>query len=75
MADAEVTAALQTLAEARARQAAGAEPQEGERIGTVRSGLGRASDSFNERQNDLRDAVDAAQKRLDRAYEARNAAR
>ena len=74
-ADAEVSAALLALADAKARQAAGAEPQEGERIGTVRSGLGRAGDSYNERQNDLREAVDAAQKQLDRAYETRNAAR
>lgn len=74
-ADAEVTAALQTVADAKARQAAGAEPQEGERVGTVRSGLGRARDAYLERQNELQEAVDAAQKRLDRAYEARNAAR
>ena len=74
-ADAEVSAALQALSDARARQAAGVEPQEGDRVGTVRSGLGRASDAYHERQNDLREAVDAAQKRLDRAYEARNAAR
>ena len=74
-ADAEVTAALQALADARARQAAGAEPQEGERVGTVRSGLGRARDAYVERQSELQEAVDAAQKRLDRAYEARNATR
>ena len=74
-ADAEVSAALQALTDARARQTAGAEPQEGERVGTVRSGLGRARDAYLERQNELQEAVDAAQKRLDRAYEARNAAR
>ena len=74
-ADAEVSAALQALADAKARQAAGAEPQEGERVGTVRSGLGRPRDAYLERQSELQEAVDAAQKRLDRAYEARNAAR
>ena len=74
-ADTEVSAALQAVADAKARQAAGAEVQEGERVGTVRSGLGRARDAYLERQSELQAAVDAAQKRLDRAYEARNAAR
>ena len=72
-ADAEITAAGRALRGAKALQQAGVEPGEGDRIGTVRSG--RASDAYLERQQTLQDAVDAAQQRLDKAHEARNAAR
>jgi Domain of unknown function (DUF4124) len=75
-ADADIKAASAALAEARARQAAGVEPLEGERVGTVRGGgEGRPRDIYLDRQKQLQDAVDEAQRRLDRAYEARNAAR
>ena len=74
-ADAEITAAGRALRGAKALQQAGVEPGEGDRIGTVRSGRGRASDAYLERQQTLQDAVDAAQQRLDKAHEARNAAR
>jgi hypothetical protein len=75
-ADAEIKAASAALAEARAKQAAGVEPLEGERIGTVRGGgEGRPRDIYLDRQKHLQDAVDEAQRRLDQAYEARNAAR
>jgi len=75
-ADAEVKSAVRGLAEAKARQESGAEPEEGERVGTARGApLGRARDEYIARQGRLQEAVDAAQKRLDRAYEALNALR
>jgi len=74
-ANAEVIAATQALEEAKARQAAGVEPEEGERSGTVRPGLSRPNSAYLERQTQLQEDVDAAQKRLDEAYKARNEAR
>ena len=74
-ADAEIDAAGRALRVAKARQTAGVEPGEGDRIGTVRSGRGRASEAYLERQQTLQDAVDTAEQRLDKAWEARNAAR
>lgn len=71
-ADAEVKEANRALAEARKRQEAGIEPEEGERVGTVRAGRGRAREEYLERQRELQDAVDAAQKRLDAAYKRLN---
>jgi hypothetical protein len=71
-ADAEVKEASRALAEARKRQEAGIEPEEGERVGTVRAGRGRAREEYLERQRELQDAVDAAQKRLDAAYKRLN---
>ena len=71
-ADAEVKQASRALEEARKRQETGAEPEEGERVGTVRAGRGRAREEYLERQRELQDAVDAAQKRLDAAYKRLN---
>ena len=70
-ADAQVAVATRALEAAKARRAAGAEMEEGDRVG------GRAGTraAYAERQADLQAAVDAAQRQLDRAYEARNAAR
>jgi hypothetical protein len=73
-ADAEVSAANRALQEAKARQTAGVEPAEGERIGTVRGGgRGRANEEYRERQRELQEAVDDAQRRLDEAYGKLNA--
>ena len=74
-ANAEVVAATKALEEAKARQAAGVEPEEGDRTGTARAGASRRNSAYLERQQQLQDAVDAAQKRLDAAYKARNDAR
>jgi hypothetical protein len=75
-ANAQVAAATRALEAARARQAAGVEPEEGDRVGTVRGGgRGRAREAYIERQAELQEAVDAAQRELERAYQARNAAR
>ena len=75
-ADAQVVAATRALEAAKARQTSGVEPEEGERVGTVRGGgRGRAREAYLERQAELQGAVDAAQRDLDRAYQARNAAR
>lgn len=73
--NAEVVAATRALEEARARQVAGVEPEEGDRTGTVRAGGSRGNSAYLDRQRQLQEAVDAAQKRLDAAYKARNEAR
>ncbi len=73
--NAEVAAATRALEEARARQVAGVEPEEGDRTGTVRAGGSRANSAYLERQQQLQEAVNEAQKRLDAAYKARNEAR
>lgn len=75
-ADAEYNAAVKALADARARLAAGEAPEEGERSGTVRGGgKGRANSDYADRQAALQKGVDAAQARLDKAIQARDAAR
>lgn len=74
-ANAEVIAATKALEEAKARQVAGIEPEEGDRTGTVRAGGSRGNSAYLERQRQLQEAVNEAQKRLDAAYKARNDAR
>ena len=74
-ADAEVRAATQALQDAKAHRDAGVEPEAGERVGTVRAGRGRARDEYLERQRELQEAVDEAQKRLDLAYRKLNEAK
>lgn len=72
--DAELKAALAALQLAQQKLDAGAEPQPGENIGTVR-GFARRNEAYYERLQQLSDNVAAAQRRLDRAYAARNALR
>ena len=73
--NAEVIAATKALEEAKARQVAGVEPEEGDRTGTVRAGGSRGNSAYLDRQRQLQEAVNEAQKRLDAAYKARNEAR
>ena len=73
-ADAELNAALAALQQAQQRLDAGVEPEPGENIGTAR-GFVRRNDRYYERLQRLSDAVASAQRRLDRAYAARNALR
>ena len=70
--DTETKAATRALAAAQAAAEAGLEPLEGERLGTVRKGQTRLSEGYWERQRALRQAVDAARRRLDAAYLARD---
>lgn len=72
--DAEIKAATRALADAQAAAEADLEPLEGERLGTVRKGKTRLSESYWERQRALRNAVDEARRRLDAAYLARDRA-
>ena len=71
-ADVAVVEAARNLEAAKARQAAGVEPEEGERVGTVRAGRGRARDEYLERQAELQKAVDDARARLEEAYRTRD---
>lgn len=71
-ADVAVVDAARKLEAAKARQAAGVEPEEGERVGTVRAGRGRARDEYLERQAELQKAVDDARARLEEAYRTRD---
>lgn len=73
-ATAEVEAANQALAQARAQLDAGKEPLPGERTGTAGGGS-RLNDSYWARQGANEQAVKDAQARLDAAIAARNAAR
>ena len=71
-ADVAVVEAARILDAAKARQATGVEPEEGERVGTVRAGRGRARDEYLERQAELQKAVDDARARLEEAYRTRD---
>lgn len=71
---AEIADAERELAEARKRLEAGREPLPGERIGTV-SGRSRLAPEYESRIAGLEQAVAAAEERVKRAYEARNALR
>jgi len=73
-ADEQVKSAQQALDQAKAALEAGREPQPGERIGTA-SGASRLNEVYFQRIQSLEQAVSAAQKRLDDALAARNAAR
>lgn len=73
-ADAEVRAAQEALEAAKHAREAGEEPLPGERLGTATGGS-RLSDAYEERQRQLEKAVTDAEARLQRAYDARNAAR
>lgn len=73
-ANADIAAAQSALERAQQMLKDGAEPQPGERTGTAIPGRSRLNDDYLARQKVLQDAVDAAQKRLDAAYEARKAA-
>jgi hypothetical protein len=70
---AEVDAATQALAQARAQLQAGKEPLPGERTGTAGGGS-RLNEAYWARQADNEEAVKRAQERLDAAIAARNAA-
>ena len=72
--DAEIKAATRALEAAKTAAEAGVEPLAGERLGT-RSGRSRLSESYWQRQRELRDALDDARRRLDAAYLARDAIR
>ena len=72
-ATAEVEAATQALAQARAQLDAGKEPLPGERTGTATGGS-RLNDAYWARQAANEQAVKDAQARLDAAIVARNAA-
>ena len=73
-ADASIKSAQQELDNAKAALEAGREPQPGERIG-IAGGGSRLNEAYEQRIKGLEDAVAAAQKRLDEALAARNAAR
>jgi acyl-CoA reductase-like NAD-dependent aldehyde dehydrogenase len=75
--DAEIRAATDALAQARARLEAGREPLPGERTGIVATGSGRSrlNGDYWARQIDNEQAVAEAQSRLDAAFAARNALR
>ena len=70
--DARIHDATQTLSAANAALAAGIEPRAGERLG-VGGGRSRLSPAYWTRERRLRQAVDAARKYLDDAYDERNA--
>jgi hypothetical protein len=65
-AHAEVRAAQQALEEARRRQLAGEEPLPGERTGNV-GGKSRLNEAYFARQDQLKQAVQQAEQRLERA--------
>lgn len=71
-ANAEVTAAERELAVARRKLEVGREPQPGERLGTAKGGS-RLSPEYESRIGELEREVAAAETRVKRAYEARNA--
>ena len=71
-ANAEVTAAERELSVARRKLEVGREPQPGERLGTAKGGS-RLSPEYESRIGDLEREVAAAETRVKRAYEARNA--
>ena len=73
-ADAEVTAAINALKEAKQRREAGVDPLPGERLGKIGGGSTLAAPYF-ERQQALANEVSAAQQRLEQAYARRNEAR
>ena len=73
-ADAELNSALDALRTAQQRLKDGIEPQAGEQTGTVR-GITRRNDAYFERTQRLSQEVSDAQRRLERAYAARNAVR
>ena len=73
-ADAEVRAARQALAAAKARLEQGAEPLAGERTSTA-FGTSRLNDGYFARQQALQADVDRAEARLEAAYRARNDAK
>lgn len=70
----EVQDAERALAEARRLRDQGREPRDNERQG-LKGGGTRILPAYEERQRALDDAVTAAEARVQRAYEARNAAR
>ena len=71
---AEISEAERELAIARRRLESGREPLPGERLGTA-GGRSRLSPEYHGRIADLERAVAAAEARVQRAYEARNALR
>jgi hypothetical protein len=71
-ANAEVTAAERELAVARRKLEVGREPQPGERLGTAKGGS-RLSPEYETRIGELEREVAAAETRVKRAYETRNA--
>ena len=71
----EVVRASDALDRARAALAAGHEPRAGETVGTAIPGRTRRTDAYGERLKALGDAVEAAQRRLDKALDQRNALR
>lgn len=70
----EISEAERELAQARRALEAGQEPQPGERIGLAKGGS-RLSPAYESRVAELERAVAAAEARVRRAYEARNALR
>src|ERR1035437_4715518 len=73
-ADAEVTAAINALKEAKQRREAGVDPLPGERLGKIGGGSTLAAPYF-ERQQALANEVRAAQQRLEQADAGRHAER
>ncbi len=71
---AEISDAERSLAEARRRLEAGREPLPGERLGTATGGS-RLTPEYESRIAGLERDVAAAEERVKRAYEARNALR
>jgi hypothetical protein len=71
---AEISDAERELAAARRKLEAGREPLPGERLGTA-GGRSRLSPEYESRIADLEREVAAADARVKRAYEARNALR
>ena len=69
---AEVTAAERELAVARRKLEVGREPLPGERLGTAKGGS-RLSPEYESRVGELEREVAAAEQRVKRAYETRNA--
>jgi hypothetical protein len=74
-ADAAIRQAEQNLAAAKRALQAGTEPLPGERLGTVRKGFTRLSDTYWERMSGLEQEVAKATKELEHAYSERNALR
>lgn len=70
----EVLAAQKALDDAKRQRDEGQEPKPGERLGTAKGGS-RLSEAYEERLRALDHAVTDAEARLQRAYEARSAAR
>jgi hypothetical protein len=71
---AEISAAERELAVARRKLELGREPLPGERLG-LKGGGSRLSPEYEARVGELEKEVSAAEARLKRAYEARNALR